>query len=476
VRLDRRSFLKGTAVGTVSVGGCLQLIGQETASQPQSRNTSGRTATVSQSGTELPDGIPEVPDGFDEVVNVIDAGGDSEGEEPIDDLVADVSDDTLLRFPSGTYRLGQTEVEGLENVGMVAAEDSDPKLVPSEPLEELGRRWIYFSGVSGFLIDGLNVDFREEGYSGRIMITGPGDFAVCNLRVLGRYDPEPMSFRFDVRDEDHNAVINNLTAFGVDRETAKTTGLYVGRHHAGEITFRDCRVEDFPDNGIYASPPGGHGGDFEGEDGTVHVRGGLFRNNNIANIRLGSTGSTVKDATIVVDEKPPKHPNGRNVRGIRLRGKKDQIVENCDIRYSPDAGAGTAAIAVNKDNGRATVRNTRIRMDRDKMPAIAASAPSEAVDENQDDPPGVLFENVRITGRARYGTTVDIVDRDETEFRQCWITQRGESRKGIVFSDSDNCAVRNTTIVVTEDPLTTRSSAVETEDLTTFTPDELAFK
>jgi len=459
--MKRRSFLHAAVASSAVLGGCSAFsdvdLDDDRDRGPESTPQPG-----------LPEGVPDIDGGFDEVINVVDAGADPTGETEITELLDEnLGGGTLLLFPSGTYRLSSARFENRENTGMIAAADADVKLVPAEPSDVQGPRWLWFSGVRGFLFDGLNIDFRGERQSGRVMVTGPGDFVFRNCRVLGRY-VTPSAFRFDVRDPDHNALIENVTALGVDELAAESTGIYVGRLHAGEITVRNCRLENFPDNGIYASAPGGHGGSFPARDGTVHVDGGVFRNNNIANVRLGSTGSTVRNVTIVVDEVPPHFPGDRNSRGIRLRGKRDQLVENCHIQYGPEAGSGFGAIVVHTDNGRATVRDTTIRMDRDGMPAISAAQPSAAVRREYAGPAGVRFENVQVTGTAGEAASVTISGRDRTEFRDCRLIQRGVNRDGFVFSRSNDCVVRNTDLMVTGQPFRLDNASVTRENVRTF--------
>ena len=53
---------------------------------------------------------------YDRVVDITEAGADNSGEEPIDDVFAEeAQDDTLLKFPPGTYRANQLIVYQLSN-------------------------------------------------------------------------------------------------------------------------------------------------------------------------------------------------------------------------------------------------------------------------------------------------------------------------------------------------------------------------
>ncbi|WP_241768302.1 hypothetical protein [Haloferax sp. ATB1] len=83
-KLTRRSYLLG-AVGTLAVGSYL--------SRPIN-SVEANTMSVDVPRAYL--------DRFSNVVNVVDAGADPKGVEPIDDVLSrHVADDTLLVFPEG---------------------------------------------------------------------------------------------------------------------------------------------------------------------------------------------------------------------------------------------------------------------------------------------------------------------------------------------------------------------------------------
>jgi len=461
--VKRRRFLGTLAAtaGFVGLAGCGDGRTEPTA-------TATETAPALDFGrTSLPAGVPATPDAFDRVVDATDVGADPSGTVPITGVLKDeLRDGTLLVFPDGTYSLDPFVARDLQDVGLVAASGASPTFKPLVPAETQGNQWIQLFGVDGFLLQGIDLDVREDGHAGRVMVVGPGDFAIRHLTARGVYDVDDViSFRFDVRDPDGTAVVDSLRARGVDRRIAKTTGVYVGRLHAGEIRFRNCVLENFSDNGLYASAPGGDGGNFEGRDGPVHVEGGLFRNNNIANVRIGSTGSTVRGATIVVDERPPlPSPEDENVRGIRLRGKHDQLVENCSITYTSEAGWGFGAVRFHSTNGTATIRNTRIHLDRDEVPAVSAGPPDRKA---IDGPVGPSLEDVYVTGDAGGGETVHLRDRDGTTLSNVCVSQTGPDRDGFRFDGCADCVVRDSTVDVTGAPFVLEESEVVRKEVTT---------
>ncbi|MFC7116180.1 hypothetical protein ACFQH2_16240 [Natronoarchaeum sp. GCM10025703] len=134
-------------------------------------------------------------------------------------------------------------------------------------------------------------------------------------------------------------------------------GVFVRPEHAGVVTLEDCWMEAFTDNGVYGSAPGGS----SGNNGEVNVIGGLYRNNNIANIRVGGSNSTVDGATVVLtDQQREQWGSSRsvNMRGIWVRegtdGKGHDItIKNCDvyselpyapIEVNPRDGGGSGVI------------------------------------------------------------------------------------------------------------------------------------
>jgi hypothetical protein len=100
--------------------------------------------------------------------------------------------------------------------------------------------------------------------------------------------------------------------------------------HHGTMTLRDCHVQGFSGNGVYASRT----------PGVVRVRGGLFRNNDVSQVRVGNKGSSVANANIEVDSTKSNSPNPEdalNQRGIQLDGDKYQLgseIVDCDIKIT----------------------------------------------------------------------------------------------------------------------------------------------
>lgn len=456
--MNRRQFLKygGVSVLGVSVAGC----GGDR--DGQTTDESG-TPVSAEPDVERPSTFRSR---FSTVKNVVDSGIEPGGGNPIDDRLTDLmADDTLLIFPDGRYAVERLEVGGYDNLGLVSAKGAAPTIVPAVPSNEIGNQFVQFLDVARFYIDGFDFDFTEPRFGGVVRVRGQGNFVARNLTIRGKMPDKdlpstPAAFHFGQIDESGRGVVENAVAKDGGHQGGNAVGIYVEKDHAGELRFRNCNIQNFPNNGLYASAPGRNEQNFVGNDGPVHVEGGLYRNNNIANIRIGSTDSTVTNARVVADEQPP-HPKGSlNVRGIRLRGKEGQVIDNCEIQFGKNAGPGFGALVFHPDTGRATVRNTKIEMHRDGVHAINALPVQRSGAST-----GSTFENVEITGSAANGRAVAIESRDGTSFENCRVVQRGRRRAGFFFFDSQNCSITGTTIKVTGKPIQNVNSTVNTQDL-----------
>ena len=388
------------------------------------------------------------------VVDVVqDAGADPNGSDPIDDVFEEyVADDTLLVFPDGEYQSGQFFSDSVTNFGMVAADGANPTIRPSAPESDLGEYFLYFKG-SDISIEGFTFDFTQDGYGGRVQIISNGDLTMRDVTVEGDYPGESDAFRFDVRDANSTGIVENVHAKG-GYGGGSNKGIYVGRQHAGEIYLRNCSMQEFSGNGVYASNPGYS----SGNDGAVKIEGGYYANNNISNLRIGSTGSYIKQATVVVDKNPPQEPGDPiNSRGIRIRNRDDMLVEDCDVVM--EDGGSSGAIVFNTHGGSTTVRNTRVHVDSDSYDAaIYAKSPQDVIGSTD-----LSFENVQITGGASGVPGATIYDRDGTTFSNCCISLDGDD--GIQLNNSSNCAVADCSIDVSGEAVALNGSSADVTNL-----------
>ncbi|WP_259517196.1 hypothetical protein [Halanaeroarchaeum sp. HSR-CO] len=275
---------------------------------------------------------------------------------------------------------------------------------------------------------------------------------------MGSCENQISLVRIDALSKDGTFEFDQFKARNTD-DNPTLTGVYVGDSHAGELVFKDCELEGFSDNGLYASSPGLR----SGKNGIVRVEGGKYRNNNISNIRLGSTGSTARNVDVVATD--PPDAESVNVRGIRFRHRQDQLVENSRIHIGPDSGNGFGAVVFHPENRGATVKNTAIEVHRDDYKAIFALPAIEPAES------GPVFENVSISGEANGGFVGKIEGRTGTVFSGCTIDMSGVDRHGLRFSSAEDTLIEDCRIAVSGDPIVLRQSTATIVNTTIVSPD-----
>jgi len=176
----------------------------------------------------------------------------------------------------------------------------------------------------------------------------------------------------------------------------RTTGIFVPIEHSGTVDLINCRVENFSDNGVYASTPSVEGGGR----GSVHVYGGLYKNNNISNVRLGSDTSSFIDGTAVHDGGAPiASDSSENRQNIWVRENGEEItISNVDVYHVLDVGP-PIAITPQYPSGSGKIVDTRIRNDgSDKSILCSKTAALESKWSTK---------NVHITGTGNLANEID---------------------------------------------------------------------
>lgn len=286
--------------------------------------------------------------------------GESDGESSVDTgRTADTgASETSSGDGGGDSEPDTRTPEEYETITVAAGERRTFEVGPGETLENLlvdisaDGADVFFDVVGGTLRDvGIRGEHPIDGTFAHVTAPDPdGEVLVENVYVGDGTDGD----------------LGDATAFWVDATDEDA--------HRGVATFRHVYTAEFPDNAIYGSGPGFQLGVDEG--GEVHIESCYSYNNNISNFRIGTNGSYVRDSVAVVpeDTNSPRHPNGRNARGVRaIEGATDMLVENSEI-YAPD----WEAVEV---DGAATIRNSSL------VGAVTGNATTENVDENVDKTP-----------------------------------------------------------------------------------------
>lgn len=200
-----------------------------------------------------------------------------------------------------------------------------------------------------------------------------------NLTFKGRVKADPVGnpdhSRWQFRADRGAAVVFQSIDIsdGQYQDIGHANGFIAEQYHAGEAVLLNCHVEGYGDNGAYLSIP------HRGGDGAVHVIGGLYKNNNISCVRIGSSNSSVRDVTIVQDWPVPRTPNGLNQRGLRINGGGENIhVENTHITVTSAVPESHGCIQFHRNSvgGEGTLCN--VVMKRTTGPVIDNQADSAA--------------------------------------------------------------------------------------------------
>ena len=399
---------------------------------------------------------------FDNVVDMVaDAGCDPSGNEPCDDkLQSSAGSNTLLKFPSGTYQLTEENIlNGYSNFGIVGEGDV-VFTVPDDFAEEV----LNINYGTGVLIENITID--QSNATPTVQVA-PGDgLEVHGFEMIGQGissvtgdDPgngeAPNAVNPMVRSSGGEGMIENVTLHNEGRMGAYSrTGIWIGETNKGTITLRNCNVEGFSGNGVYASRT----------PGVVQVEGGVYKNNDLSQVRIGSSGSYVDGATAETDLSESRSPNPDemlNGSGIRLesdRGGSGAEIRNCDVRVGSDINAASG-ISVFSNYGDFTIENTRVECNPPETYAIRAQSPNRSEDNS-----GTL-RNVSVTGDAAGFVSVLIEDRPETTVENCCIQQTGSGRIGLALTRCDDSRVANSTINADAQALQFRDTSAEVTDI-----------
>jgi len=455
--MNRRQLLQrvGATAGAMALAGCSSWEDQSTSTRTTTRppSTPARGTTTQPSPTANPQTTESRLSGYAErfadVLNVADLGAATDASRSINALLDEhVADDTLLFFPPGRYRMTDSfTLPSFSNVGITGERAT---IVPPDGysgyLFTLGQP----GAATDLLVENLSFDFSAKDTGARpIQALVDDGMTVRDVTVRGVQDTGQDMMRFDVTAPDGGGLVERMKLPDGGAVETPTTGCLVGPTSEGALTFRDCHIEGFPDNGLYASPA----------KGPVHVVGGYYANNGISSVRLGG-GGVVRDAHIRCDT---ARRGIENMRGIRLRQGDTASVENCRVELL-DATYSDGAITVAPWLTSATIRNTKITVDVDHVPAVKMKTPTGSA---RSSGPDVRCENVHIDGAAAHRAAVEVVDRDSCVFDGLCITQTGASRNGIHLLRSNDTVVRDAAIDVTGEPIVLDHSTAHTSNIVT---------
>ncbi|MFW5978157.1 MAG: hypothetical protein ACOCP2_02855 [Halohasta sp.] len=437
---DRRRFLAGVgSVACAVAAGCL-------------RSTDDPASDGNDTGSNTSD--TEIPS---DAIDITDEGADSTGERPIDSaLESAATDGAVLHFPRGTYRLEDTwEFADFGSFEMFGPEAT---IVPPEGFDGQLFRLKSRDRPATFRIEGFEFDLTAEGTGGRVLDAQlNSELVVRDLSVTGTSSRGSNVVRLDVTDPDGTGLVERLSLPDGAVSGPDISGCYIGNRNRGDIRFVDCHIEGFPDNGLYADPPGGR----------MLVEGGEYANNGVSSVRVRP--ESVVDGVHVRCDRAPE--GFGNMRGIRLSNYSPEaevppaVVKNCTVELTEVTGSdGAIELAENLPAGE--IYDTQIRLDVDGVPALRAKAPAGSVGEGEG-PTGLRCENVRITGSGGREAAIYIDDRDDCRFESLCVHQTGRERNGIELIGSDGNVVRESFFDITGEPILLRGSTMDVSSFRT---------
>ncbi|SIR07537.1 Right handed beta helix region [Haladaptatus litoreus] len=440
-KTDRRSYLK-LASSSIVAG---TMLGGAASTATGSPESNGSTRTMTTDSFQ-----------FDRVYDVVsDLGMDPTGAKPIDDILdANIQSNTKLEFPRGEYRVTDFTFDfgnGLHDFGMVGVE-SDATIVldtTDDVTGNPGAVWLSLGGADSYNLryEGLTHDVGSAPEAPKMQLVVDDGLLVRDVLHRGSHDGSQGPFLFGVRTASGTGLVENLRAPDGAPDGSGAVGLFVEMNTTGELEFRNCHLAGFPNNGLYQSSK---------STGTVHVVGGEYRNNNIANVRLAGSGSEVRDCCVTVDTSHSDDSFPTNMRGIWLFAP-DATVEACDVSFTAETVSDGAIVVAG--SGTQEIRDTRIRVDTDDTAAMYAVPPETT-------PAPVSCTNVQVTGSADHtesgysgSAALRVYGRPNSEFDSCCVKQTGTDRDGILLQYSEDSRVSKCSFDVTGDAVVLDNSA-----------------
>ena len=402
-------------------------------------------------------------DQYDNVIDVTEAGADNDGNESITPVLEDnAGDNTLLYFPEGEYYMdSQFRFTGFKNFGMVG---NDATLVPAnyDDFDDGGdnnyrlfRLGVVDEPGKDLRVENFTVDQTAENTGIRVIEAEVTDgLTIRDIEVKGTHDSGTWGpLRAVVHNSDGSGLVERFEApdGAVVEQHAPSdslwrgpTGILCNKANKGKMTFRDCVLGSFPDNGLYAS----------NGTGAVQVEGGHFQNSLSSNVRIGGKDSYVEDATIIVDK---ESSTDIGQRGLRLENGASIVARNVDIRTNIDISPAiwvtsdadditvvdstitvrtdgpTNAIYIQESSGRTSIKRTTVDHE---------TGGSEAIKIKEGEQP-VSLENVTVTGNAATNGTRSAIQnyRDGSEFRNLKVHHGGEAGRRALTNTGNNVVI-----------------------------------
>lgn len=295
-----------------------------------------------------------------------DLGCDPTGNSPCDEaLETAVEPGHRLEFPPGQYRFElEHRLEGVDGLELVGTGEDRTEV-----------QFVFPSGYSGIV---LGLWYGRGWRLGNFTVqqsmnqrTGVGielvpmdDLHVWDVEIAGfspyNHHGGQRGLYCDVLEPDGVAVIDRYVhrdPSHVGNYPQGTQAFLADEHHRGTLYCRNWHLENSGENGLYASQT----------PGDVRVEGGVYRNNEVASIRVCGDGSYIRGATVTIDTEAA-HPQNRgqfqNVRGIWWESgtfaKSGGFIENCELNLR-SAPLSQGLVRIERTAGAVSLRNCQLQ-------------------------------------------------------------------------------------------------------------------
>jgi len=233
------------------------------------------------------------------------------------------------------------------STGTADAADYETITVPA------GERRVFDVG-SGETFENKLIDISADGAHFKIMTSGDG-WTVRNIGVRGQNNDRSDTYGciYCRADEGGEGLVENVY-MGDGAADRCGHAAFSGYGNAGHVTIRDVHVQGWSADGMYLSHPGVPGN----SGGTFTVERAFAKNNNIENIRIGTTGSEIRDSVVHVEGRSAVTSNEsgqKNPRGIWFKEETGLLAVNCDVKVD-----GATAVYGGGRGGAGTLRNCRV--------------------------------------------------------------------------------------------------------------------
>lgn len=368
-----------------------------------------------------------------------DLGMDSTGDTPINNILSDISDNTEVVYPPGTYKINPGDSGYVPGV-LIDGNEIWHHGYRSQSRNEVrfqlpdGKAGVGFE-VNGEAITFSNLSFDHSNHPATVFglkVSGDGETRFENVQHVGRNLPpeslgEPFRtlandgeqvhcWEIDIADTGECRIIDYKWAdpeVEIQSSPNSLVRLYAPSSMNGEISLVNAHMAWGGEHNVYLDNCGG----------SIGVRGGFFHNTCNTNLHIDGDGSSVRNSTIKVDM--PDSRTSKDIRGIQWKDsgngypiRPGGFIDNCNFIFDTDLSESeSAALTTESGAGDFAVKNCRFYHNDDTTPASIINTS------------GTEFLNCSFTGFTTQppvqgnGSTqaIDCCNALETSFQDCTV-------------------------------------------------------